>query len=68
MRVFNFVLGFFGGMIIGAAVVLLITPQSGEELQAGIRGRLDGIMNEGRAAALARRAELEARLASLTGN
>lgn len=68
MRVFNFVLGFFGGMIIGAAVVLLTTPQSGDELQAGIRGRLDGIMNEGRAAALARRAELEARLASLTGN
>ncbi|MBE7554755.1 MAG: YtxH domain-containing protein [Anaerolineales bacterium] len=55
-------------MIIGAAIVLLITPQSGDELQAGIRGRLDGIMNEGRAAALARRAELEARLASLTGN
>lgn len=68
MRVFNFVLGFFGGMIIGAAIVLLTTPQSGDELQAGIRGRLDGIMNEGRAAALARRAELEARLASLTGN
>ncbi|GIK39145.1 MAG: hypothetical protein BroJett011_29780 [Chloroflexota bacterium] len=68
MRVFNFVLGFFGGMIIGAAVVLLITPQSGDELQAGIRGRLDNLMNEGRAAALARRAELEARLASLTGN
>lgn len=68
MRVFNFVLGFFGGMIIGAAVVLLTTPQSGDELQAGIRGRLDGIMNEGRAAANARRAELEARLASLTGN
>ncbi|MCL4303649.1 MAG: YtxH domain-containing protein [Anaerolineae bacterium] len=68
MRVFNFVLGFFGGMIIGAAIVLLTTPQSGDELQAGIRGRLDGIMNEGRAAALARRAELEARLASLTGS
>ena len=68
MRVFNFVLGFFGGMIIGAAVILLTTPQSGGELQAGIRGRLNSLMNEGRAAANARRAELEARLASLTGS
>jgi gas vesicle protein len=68
MRVFNFVLGFFGGMIIGAAIVLLTTPQSGSELQMGIRSRLDSLMNEGRAAANARRAELEARLASLAGN
>jgi gas vesicle protein len=68
MRVFNFVLGFFGGMIIGAAIVLLTTPQSGGELQMGIRSRLDSLMNEGRAAANARRAELEARLASLAGS
>jgi gas vesicle protein len=68
MRVFNFVIGFFAGMIIGALVVLLTTPQSGDDLQAGIRSRFDGLVNEGRAAANARRAELEARLASLTGN
>jgi gas vesicle protein len=68
MRVFNFVLGFFGGLIIGAGAVLLTTPQSGTDLQAGIRSRIDGLMNEGREAANARRAELEARLASLTGN
>jgi hypothetical protein len=46
----------------------LTTPQSGGDLQAGIRSRFDGLMSEGRAAAIARRAELEARLASLTGN
>lgn len=66
MRVLNFVVGFFGGLIIGAAAVLLITPQSGSDLQADIRSRFDGLMSEGRAAANARRAELEARLASLT--
>jgi gas vesicle protein len=68
MRVFNFVLGFLTGMTLGAAAVLLTTPQSGDELQAGIRSRVDNLMNEGRAAANARRAELEARLASLSGN
>lgn len=68
MRVFNFIIGFFGGMIIGVAAVLLTTPQSGDELQAGIRSRLEGLINEGRAAANARRAELEARLASLSGS
>lgn len=68
MRSFNFLLGFFGGMLIGAAVVLLTTPQSGGDVQAGIRNRFDNLLNEGRAAANARRAELEARLASLTGS
>jgi gas vesicle protein len=64
----SFIAGFLGGMVLGAVAVLLTTPQSGEDLQAGIRGRIDGLMNEGRQAANARRAELEARLASLTGN
>jgi gas vesicle protein len=68
MRVFNFIAGFLGGMVIGAVAVLLTTPQSGGDLQADIRSRIDGLMNEGREAANARRAELEARLASLTGN
>jgi gas vesicle protein len=68
MRVINFIAGFLGGMILGAAAFLLTTPQSGNDIQAGIRGRFDGIMNEGREAANARRAELEARLASLTGS
>lgn len=66
MRVFNFVIGFFCGLLIGAVAVLLTTPQSGGDLQADIRSRFDGLMSEGRAAANARRAELEARLASLT--
>jgi gas vesicle protein len=67
MRVMNFIAGFLGGVIIGAAIVLLTTPQSGSDLQAGTRARFDDILAEGRRAAAARRAELEARFASLKG-
>ncbi len=67
MRVMNFVAGFLGGVVIGAVAVLLTTPQSGGDFQAGVRSRFEGILEEGRRAATARRAELEARLASLTG-
>ncbi len=65
MRVINFIAGFLGGVVIGAIIVLLTTPQSGSELQTEVRVRFDGIVAEGRKAAEARRAELEARLASL---
>lgn len=65
MRVMSFIAGFLGGVVIGTVVVLLLTPQSGTELQAEVRSRFDGILSEGRKAAAARRAELEARLASL---
>ena len=65
MRLLNFVAGFLGGVVMGAMVVLLTTPQSGSDLQSGVRARFDDIMEEGRKAAAARRAELEARLASL---
>ena len=65
MRVMNFTAGFLGGVIIGAIVVLLTTPQSGTDLQNDVRSRFDEILEEGRRAAAARRAELEARLASL---
>lgn len=65
MRVMNFVAGFLGGAVIGAVIVLLTTPQSGSDLQTDVRARFDEILAEGRKAAAARRAELEARLASL---
>jgi gas vesicle protein len=67
MRVINFIAGFLGGVVIGAAIVLLTTPQSGSDLQAGVRARFDNILAEGLRAAEARRAELEARFASLKG-
>ena len=61
----RFLAGFFIGILIGAVIVLLTTPQSGKDLQQGVRGRFDDLMAEGREAAAIRRAELEARLAEL---
>ena len=61
----RFLMGFIIGMILGAVVVLLTTPQSGRDLQRGVRSRIDEIMAEGRQAAASRRAELEARLTEL---
>ncbi len=67
MRAINFLLGFFIGTVVGVTVVLLTTPQSGEDLQNNVRSWYAGIVDEGRRAAAARRAELEARLATLKG-
>ena len=61
----RFLAGFSIGMVIGAAAVLLTTPQSGSDLQENVRSRIDEIMAEGREAAAERRAELEGRLAEL---
>lgn len=61
----RFLAGFVIGMVIGVVAVLLTTPQSGSDLQDGIRSRFEDILAEGRKAAELRRAELEARLAEL---
>ena len=63
----RFLAGFFIGMLMGAGVVLLITPQSGKDLQDGVRTRIDDLIAEGRDAAAMRRAELETRLAEMQG-
>ena len=68
MRLVNFLLGFLIGAMIGAIAVLLTTPKSGAALQEDVRSRIDRAFEEGRKAAGARRAELEARLASLRAN
>ena len=65
MRTMNFVVGFLSGVVLGAVLVLLTTPQSGSDLQADVKKRFDSILEEGRKAAAERRAELEDRLASL---
>lgn len=65
MRVINFLLGFLIGALAAAIAVLLTTPQSGNALKGNVRSHIDRALDEGRKAADARRAELEARLASL---
>ncbi|GAB4427482.1 MAG: hypothetical protein Kow0031_07540 [Anaerolineae bacterium] len=61
----RFLVGFAIGLLLGAAATLLLTPQSGQDLQQSAKVRLDGVLAEGRRAATARRAELENRLADL---
>lgn len=65
MRIINFVAGFIVGAGLAAIAVLLTTPQSGSELQEGIRTRVDGMVDESRKAYTARRAALEDQLTSL---
>ncbi len=61
----RFIFGFLVGSLIGATAVLLTTPQSGSAIQADARSRWDQAMEEGKKAAAAKRAEMEARLATL---
>jgi gas vesicle protein len=55
--------GFLWGALVGAAVTLLTTPQSGEATQEAIRQRVKLVIDEGKRAAAERRAELEAEFA-----
>jgi gas vesicle protein len=55
--------GFLLGALIGAAVTLLVAPQSGEATQNAIRQRVKLVIDEGKRAAAERRAELEAEFA-----
>jgi gas vesicle protein len=61
----RFLAGFLIGLPIGVLAVLLTAPQSGRDLQDGVRSRIDNILAAGRNAAARRRAELEAELAEL---
>lgn len=60
--------GIIAGSTIGAAVSLLFTPASGDEMREGGKERFRHILDESARAAAARRAELEADLAAKTGN
>jgi len=57
-RVLSFALGLFFGSLVGAAVVLLFTPQPGSELQKTFQKWLEGVLEEARQAGAARRAEI----------
>lgn len=60
-RVMSFALGLFFGATAGVALVLLLTPQPGSELQQTIRERLQAIVEEARQAGASRRAEIATR-------
>jgi gas vesicle protein len=63
MKVLRFLVGFAVGAVVAGVTVLLLTPQSGEDLQKELRARADHVVEEGRRAAAERRAELEAQFA-----
>ena len=56
------------GALASAATVLLLTPKSGDAVRTDIKREVEAIREEGRKAAEARRAELEAQLAQMRGD
>jgi gas vesicle protein len=67
----NKFLSLLGGALVGAlasaATVLLMTPKSGQSVRLDIKHEVDSILEEGRRASEARRAELEEQLALMRG-
>lgn len=57
--------GFLLGAALGAGAVLLLAPRSGEETKQMIQAHVQGILDEGRAAAEVRRQELTAQFETL---
>ncbi len=64
-RAINYIFGFILGGVIGATLILLLTPSSGDEIRSQLQERFQGIQQEVTAAAQTRRAELEQQLAAL---
>lgn len=58
----NFLAGVLAGAVVGGVAALLLAPYSGSELQGQMRARAQALIEEGKRAAAARRAELEAQL------
>ncbi len=64
-RVLSFLFGAILGGLVGSTTALLLAPESGAELRAQIRERLEAFGTEIRQAATARRIELQQRLDTL---
>jgi gas vesicle protein len=66
-RFILFLVGALLGLTFGATITLLLTPASGKAMRQGAKNRFEEILGNAKAASEARRKELEAELASLTG-
>jgi gas vesicle protein len=64
-KVVNIAAGLILGAAVGAGVVLLLAPRSGEETRQAVRDQIDAILAEGQQAAETRRLELSERFATL---
>lgn len=49
-RVLSFIIGVLSGSIVGAAAVILLTPQSGQDLRQSLVSKYDEILESGRQA------------------
>ncbi len=65
MRALNFIYGVLIGAALGAILVLLTTPQSGQDIQSAAKEKFDKLVEEGRKASDARKAELEAKMVNI---
>jgi gas vesicle protein len=59
-RILSFGLGLLSGSIVGVALVILLTPQSGSELRQAIVREYNQILDAGREAIAQRRQALQA--------
>jgi gas vesicle protein len=66
MRVVRMFEGLIVGALLGAALVLLLTPRSGPETRQRIQQHVEAILAEGRQAAEERQLELRAQYERLT--
>jgi gas vesicle protein len=57
-RILSFVVGLLSGSIVGAAVVILVTPQSGTDLRKSVADKAAEIRDAGRQAVQERRQTL----------
>ena len=64
-RIFSFLMGTMLGALAGAALAILLTPQSGDDLRGGMRERVMNLKNDLTSAASSRKIELERQLANL---
>ena len=64
-RFFSFLIGAVIGGLVGAIAAILLAPASGNDLRGQLRDRALKVQEEVKAAAIARRAELEQQLAAL---
>ena len=64
-RVFRMLFGMLFGVAVAGGLVLLFTPQSGDEVRQRIADQLEAILAEGRQAAKVRRVELQSQFEAM---
>ncbi len=64
-RTLSFLAGAITGALVGATLMVMFTPASGETIRSDLRNRVQTLKHQMKDAAELRRAEMEAQLASL---